>query len=83
MGETFVFSPSVGEVTSRCEVQDFDLTAHANRDGLLDFVNTVSPHTVVLGHGEEASRNWFAEQIHARHPKMKVVQLGPGETAEV
>jgi len=82
-GETFVFSPSIGEVTHRCEVQDFDLTAHANREDLLDFVSVVSPHTVVLGHGEESSRRWFSEQILARHPKMKVVQLGPGEAVTV
>ena len=33
-GETFVFSPGAGRVTRRCEVLDFDLTAHANRGGL-------------------------------------------------
>src|SRR5205823_14030447 len=33
-GEPFVFSGSAGEVTRRCEVQDFDLTAHANREEL-------------------------------------------------
>src|SRR5688572_21813465 len=27
-GETFMFSPSAGELTRRCEVEDFDLTAH-------------------------------------------------------
>jgi Cft2 family RNA processing exonuclease len=51
-GETFIFSPSVGEVTKRCDVQDFDLTAHANRDELLDFVGRASPRTVLLGHGD-------------------------------
>jgi len=38
---------------------------------------------VLLSHGEENSRQWFAEQIRARHPKIKVVQPGPGETVEV
>ena len=57
-GETFVFSGSGGEVTRRCELKDFDLTAHANRDALLDFVGKVSPRTVLLGHGEVVpSRN--------------------------
>src|SRR5215831_3373012 len=30
-GETFLFSASAGEVAHRCEIEDFDLTAHANR----------------------------------------------------
>ena len=81
-GETFMFSPSGGEVTKRCELQDFDLTAHANRDELLDFVGQVSPHTVLLGHGSDDSRQWFEENIRARHPKIKVIQPKPGQTVE-
>jgi Cft2 family RNA processing exonuclease len=82
-GETFVFSGSAGEVTKRCDVQDFDLTAHANRGELLDFVGQVAPHTVLLGHGDADARQWFADQIRARHPKIKVLQPGPGESVEI
>jgi Cft2 family RNA processing exonuclease len=82
-GETFVFSAEGGEVTRRCEIQEFDLTAHANREALLDFVGTVSPRTVLLGHGELAAREWFEEQIRARHPKMKIIQPAPALSVEV
>jgi Cft2 family RNA processing exonuclease len=82
-GQTFQFSPSGGEVTRRCEIEEFDLTAHANREELLDFVGLVEPRTVLLSHGDEPARNWFEQQIHARYPKMKVVQPKPGETVEV
>jgi len=82
-GETFVFSPSAGRVTKRCEVEDFDLTAHANREELLDFVGEVSPRAVLLGHGDEDSREWFEQQIRARHPKIKIVQPAPGKSVEV
>ncbi len=82
-GETFLFSPSGGEVTRRCQIEDFDLTAHSNRDELLDFVSRVEPRTVLLSHGDATAREWFEGQIHARHPKMKVIQPQPGETVEV
>ena len=82
-GETFIFSGSGGEVTKRCEVQDFDLTAHANREELLDFVGQVNPRTVLLGHGDVDSRQWFEEQIRMRHPKINVVQPEPGKSVEV
>ena len=82
-GATFVLSGSAGEVTKRCEVQDFDLTAHANRGELLDFVGQVAPRVVLLGHGEVESRNWFEQQIRARHPKIKVIQPEPGKSAVV
>jgi Cft2 family RNA processing exonuclease len=77
-GETFLFSPSGGELTRRCELEEFDLTAHANREELLDFVGRVSPRAVVLGHGEPLARQWFAEQLRVRHPKIQVLQLDPG-----
>ena len=82
-GQTFLLSPSAGEVTRHCEVEDFDLTAHANRDDLLDFVGEVEPRVVLLSHGEEESRGWFAEQIHQRYPKVKVLVPKPGEALEV
>lgn len=83
LGETFLFSASGGEVTRRCELEDFDLTAHANRNELLDFVGRVSPHTVLLGHGDDEARRWFEAQINARWPKIKVVQPQPGLSVEV
>jgi Cft2 family RNA processing exonuclease len=78
-GETFMFSQSGGELTRRCDVQEFDLTAHANRDELLDFVGRVSPRTVILGHGDVDSQAWFEEQIRATYPKIKVLRPAPGE----
>ncbi|MDB6110828.1 MAG: Cft2 family processing exonuclease [Pedosphaera sp.] len=82
-GKPFVFSGSAGELTRRCELEDFDLTAHANRDELLNLVGQVSPHTVLLGHGDADSRAWFEQQIRARHPKIKVIQPEPGKSVEV
>jgi Cft2 family RNA processing exonuclease len=82
-GETFLFSPSGGEATRKCEIDEFDLTAHANRDELLNFVDQVNPRTVLLGHGDEDARLWFEEQIRSRHPQMQIIQPGPGKSVEV
>jgi len=82
-GETFLFSPSGGEVTRRCQIEDFDLTAHANRNELLDFVGQVEPRAVLLSHGEDDSRLWFEERIRERYPKITIIQPAPGRTVEV
>jgi len=82
-GEPFLLGPGAGKVARRCEVEDFDLTAHANRYDLLDFVGEVEPRVVLLSHGEDDSRHWFAAQIKARHPKIKIIQPKPGEAVEV
>jgi hypothetical protein len=36
-----------------------------------------------LGHGDHDSRMWFAEQIKAKHPKIKVIQPAPALSVEV
>ena len=82
-GETFVFSPSAGRVPKNCDMRDFDLTAHANREDLLEFIGQVSPRAILLGHGDDSARGWFEEQIRSRWPKIKVLQPQPGKTAPV
>ena len=82
-GQTFFFSPSGGELVKKCEVEEFDLTAHANRDELLEFIDQVSPKTVFLGHGDGDSRLWFEQQIRQRFPKMQIIQPVPGQAFEV
>jgi Cft2 family RNA processing exonuclease len=82
-GERFTFSPSAGKLTRKCEVMDFDLTAHANRDDLLGLVGDVDPRVVVLGHGDHDARAWMAKAISERHPRIKIFQPGPGESVEI
>ena len=81
-GERFFFSTRAGELVKSCEVDDFDLSAHANREELLEFVGEVGPHTVFLGHGDEPARQWFEQQIRARYPKTKIHQPQPGVALE-
>ena len=82
-GEPFLFSGSGGELTRRCVLEDFDLTAHAAREALVDFVGVVSPRVVLLGHGGHTARRWFEEQIRERYPKIKIIQPAPGLSVEV
>ena len=83
VGEPFILDPNAEKVARRCEVEDFDLTAHANREDLLDLVGKVEPRSVLLSHGEADSLTWFTAQIHARYPKIKIVQPKPGVAVEV
>ncbi|MGN6385401.1 MAG: hypothetical protein ACTHMT_04095 [Verrucomicrobiota bacterium] len=50
---------------------------------MLDFVGQVDPRTVLLGHGDHDSRQWFEQQIRSRYPKIKVIQPQPGLSVEV
>lgn len=82
-GEPFIFSAATGEVSRGCEVAEFDLTAHANRDDLLAFVAQAGPRAVLLGHGDQPAREWFEEQLAQRHPGLRVIQPAPGKVSQV
>jgi Cft2 family RNA processing exonuclease len=81
-GETFLFSASAGQLTKNCEVEEFDLSAHANREELLDFVAQVEPRVVFLGHGDGPARAWFEQQIRVRWPRIQIHQPQPGVAVE-
>lgn len=81
-GDHFEFSAAARHIQRRCDIQAFDLTAHANRDDLLKFVDQVNPKTVILGHGDPAAKAWFAAEIQKAHPRIKIFQPGPGETVD-
>jgi Cft2 family RNA processing exonuclease len=83
LGQPFAFSRQVGELTRRCELEHFDLTAHADRGDLLDFVGVVSPQAVVLAHGSKDSQDWFEAQIRSRYPRLRVFRPGPGQGVEL
>jgi Cft2 family RNA processing exonuclease len=82
-GETFHFSSAAGEMRRLCHIEEFDLTAHANREEMLAFVGEVEPRAVLLTHGEPDSQQWFADQISARYPRMQILRPGPGDAVEV
>lgn len=71
------------EVTVRCQVDSFDLTAHAQRLATLGWIGKVSPRNVILGHGDGPAREWFRSEIQRRHPRMRVFTPGPGEVVDV
>ena len=82
-GEPFFYSNPHGELVRNCEMLNFDLTAHAHREELLEFAIKLNPKNVILGHGDKDSRDWFEGQLRAHAPKIKVFQPGSGECVEV
>jgi hypothetical protein len=64
-------------------MEDFDLTAHAGREALVDFAGVVSPRAVLLGHGGATARQWIEDQIRERHPNIKILQPQPGISVEI
>jgi Cft2 family RNA processing exonuclease len=82
-GEEFLFSAANFKTKLRAQVERFELSGHADRDEILDFVTGTSPRTVVLTHGDPPARAWFAEQLAAKLPKVKVIDPIPLQPYQV
>ena len=82
-GSEFLFSAGTGHLRRRCRVESFDLTAHAQREDLVEWVGRIKPKTVILGHGDPDARAWLAAEIITRNPKINVHQPVQGETVEI
>ena len=82
-GSKFKFSSDVAPLNRSCQVEQFDLSAHAQRKDLLEFVGQVRPKVVLLGHGDAPARHWFGQQIKKHWPRIKVHSPGPGQMVEI
>jgi Cft2 family RNA processing exonuclease len=65
-----------------CAVQEFDFSAHAPRELLLDYIRKVTPRVVVLVHGDLSAITWFQRKISEEMPKTRIVIPEPGREYE-
>ena len=82
-GKEVTVNPKAGPQPVRCRVEHFDLTAHALREDLLDYILRTGPRVCVLVHGDPPALEWFRERLAEEAPGMKVVIPEPGATLEL
>lgn len=61
-----------------CTIEQFDFSAHASREQLLEYIKKTSPTIVLLVHGDPPSVAWFKETIEREMPGTTVVIPEPG-----
>ncbi|MDR2673321.1 MAG: MBL fold metallo-hydrolase [Opitutaceae bacterium] len=79
-GDPFLFKACNVKAKIKARVERFDLSGHADRDDLLEFAVQASPRAIVLTHGENEARAWFAGQLAEKLPKTKLIDPVPLET---
>lgn len=73
----------LGPQPIRCEIDHFDLTAHAFREDILDYILSVDPRHAVLVHGDPPALEWFHSTLAERRPGMRVTIPAPGVRVEL
>ncbi len=82
-GDKFLFAALDTEVKLACQIERFNLSAHAGRDELMDFALRRDPRAVVLNHGDPDARAWFATEFARSAPHIKVTDPAPLTPVEI
>jgi Cft2 family RNA processing exonuclease len=82
-GDEVSLDPRRRPVRRRCKLDEFTLSAHATRGGLLDYVKRVQPKKLVLVHGDPPAVAWFAREVPKVSPQTEVVIPAPGVPVEL
>jgi len=62
----------------RCNIEQFQFSAHATREGLVDYAKKLSPGKVVLVHGDPSAVEWMRATLSAALSRSEVIVPEPG-----
>ncbi|MDQ6808287.1 MAG: MBL fold metallo-hydrolase, partial [Verrucomicrobiota bacterium] len=67
----------------RCNVEQFQFSAHASRESIIAYVKKLGPKKIVLVHGDLPAVEWTRAQLVAELPSSEVIVPPPGIEIEL
>lgn len=67
----------------RCNIEQFQFSAHATRETLVDYARRLSPAKIVLVHGDPKAVEWMRARLTVDIPKTEVIVPSPGIEIEL
>jgi Cft2 family RNA processing exonuclease len=67
----------------RCQMKQFQFSAHATRESLIAYAKKVSPKKIVLVHGDPPAVEWMRATLVAEIPATEVIVPVPGVELEL
>ena len=77
-GDMVQLSPEFPPQPLKCDIEQFNFSAHATRETLRAYVNKVRPKKVILVHGDEEAVEWFRSTLSADLPGSEILTPTPG-----
>ena len=62
----------------QCNIEQFQFSAHASRESLIEYATMLAPKKVLLVHGDPSAVEWMRAQISAALPGSEVIVPPPG-----
>ncbi|PZR76441.1 MAG: MBL fold metallo-hydrolase [Chthoniobacterales bacterium] len=67
----------------RCQIEQFQFSAHASRESIIRYVKKLAPKKIVLVHGDLPAVHWVRTQLVAELPGSEVIVPAPGVEMEL
>ena len=67
----------------RCNIEQFQFSAHAARESLIDYAKKLSPKTIVLVHGDPPAVEWMRCKLTSELPGSDLIVPRPGVELEL
>ena len=82
-GELVSLDPDEPPLRLRCQIEQFQFSAHASRESIVAYVKRLAPKKIVLVHGDMPAVEWTHAQIAAALPGSEVIVPKPGVELEL
>jgi Cft2 family RNA processing exonuclease len=67
----------------RCNIEQFQFSAHATRESLIDYATKISPKKILLVHGDPPAVEWMRATLLKELSGSEVIVPGPGVEVEL
>jgi len=82
-GDQVSLDPDEPAQSVRCHLKQFQFSAHASRESLIDYPKKLSPKKIVLVHGDPSAVEWMRAKLAADLSGTEVIVPTPGVEIEL
>ncbi|HEY5704270.1 MAG TPA: MBL fold metallo-hydrolase [Terrimicrobiaceae bacterium] len=79
LGDDVFLDPKQPAEKLRCHIEEFNFSAHANRESLLTYAIALRPKKIILVHGDRPAIEWFQLKLYRELPETEVIIPEPGK----
>ena len=82
-GGEVALDPNKPRQQIRCNIEQFQFSAHATRESLIDYAAKTSPNKILLVHGDPPAVEWMRDTLSNKLPGSEIIVPTPGAELEL
>src|SRR2546430_6166267 len=82
-GGKVTLDPDEAAQRARCNIEQFQFSAHATREALIAYATKLAPKKILLVHGDPPPVEWMRASLASANPQREAIVPSPGLTYEL